>query len=428
MSIRNRRGLAVAVAAALAAAGLTTLPISAAQAAPGDPVVFGDSRLQACAELEVGLAPVTEGDAALVTSLSCDYLDINDLTGLEKFTGLEVLSLTGNQIGDLGPLSHLTSLEELSLALNQVSDISDLAGLHSLTALNLAFNQISDISPLANLNSLTALSLDGNQVTDAGPLGTLTSLTYLVLTTNQITDVSPLGHLTSLTYLYLSQNQITDVSALAGLNSLTLLWLDQNQITDISPLARLTDLTDLFLYKNLITDVSPLAGLNLLGVLSLDSNRIIDLSSLSGQAAAITTAHDQRPPDLSASVGAPISLHTVTHTDGSVLTGTITPNTYTVNPNGTVTFNAPGSYTFTWNQTVPGIATIFSGQFTIVVAASSPPPPPGVGGGTSAATDTLPWTGKDPWPEAGLALILLATGVFMRFLGRQRYRAAHRAT
>ena len=61
---------------------------------------------------------------------------IVDITGLDKFTGLESLKLNNSDITDISALENLTNLKILDLSNNKVSDISALENLTNLQELN----------------------------------------------------------------------------------------------------------------------------------------------------------------------------------------------------------------------------------------------------------------------------------------------------
>ena len=555
-----------------------------------------DPNLLACINSTLGGGraaddPLTELEAAGVTSLDCQSMGIASLTGLEAFTNLTVLMLDFNDITDVSPLAGLTALSDLYLSANQIADISPLAGLDSIAILNLPQNQIDDISSLAGLDTLTRLGLEWNQITDVSALAGLGSLDILGLDYNQISDISPLAGLVSVTYLTLDENLLLDLSALKDLApsvlrsaryqtppdvtalvgvpltlpeiidrdgnqvtptitspaggsysggplspvtfeangdytvtwsetafsgsfivtvasvadipdaalfacvdlalpgvpggrtvitnveaeslasldcssigisdltgleafaNLTDLKLADNQVADLGPLAGLTGLTVLDLSGNLIADASPLAALTGLAELYLDNNQITDLSPFGGMPGSIATANDQAPAGMTAQVGKPVSLYTITNHDGTEITGSITPGTFTVTskpaaagalattvampgvvaaaPTGTVVFTVPGVYTFTWSQAIgAGGPAVFSGQHQIVVTAGPPPPPvpnpPPGPAGQGAGTGALPWTGTDSRPVVALALALVATGLVLRLSRRTRYQPLHR--
>lgn len=144
-------------------------------------------------------------------------MNIDDLSGLEKFTLLRILNLNANRITDLSPLAGLSKLEELRLKSNAVNDLSALSSLKSLKVLNLRSNAVVSLAPLAGCDALTELDLCDNRITDLTPLSFLTHLDTLDLSYNQITDLSALYSLSSLRQLDLRGNPLTedDIAALS---------------------------------------------------------------------------------------------------------------------------------------------------------------------------------------------------------------------
>ena len=84
---------------------------------------------------------LTKVDLEKVTTL---YLSGNQLTevpnGLEKFTQLKGLNLSGNRLTDVTSLEKLTQLECLSLDNNQLTSVKGLEKLTQLTVLSLLNN------------------------------------------------------------------------------------------------------------------------------------------------------------------------------------------------------------------------------------------------------------------------------------------------
>ena len=151
---------------------------------------------------------LTKADLEKVPSL---YLSGNQLTevpnGLEKFTQLKGLNLSGNRLTDVTSLEKLTQLESLLLGNNKLTEVSN--GLEKLTQLKelyLSGNQLTDVKGLEKLTQLKELYLDGNQLTDVKGLEKLTQLKELHLDGNQLTDVRGLEKLTQLTRLDLRGN------------------------------------------------------------------------------------------------------------------------------------------------------------------------------------------------------------------------------
>ena len=151
------RGLSVALA--------VFLWLSVAAGAES-PVYFADSALEQAVEEKLGVSDPTPSDMLALTSLTCLYKGMSDLTGLESATNLWELSLCSNSIADLSPLSGLTNLGTLILEDNLVSDLSPLSGLADLRILILESNLISDISPLLTLTSLIHLNLGENPLNE----------------------------------------------------------------------------------------------------------------------------------------------------------------------------------------------------------------------------------------------------------------------
>jgi internalin A len=164
-----------------------------------EPIVFADPNLESTVLRVLGIQdrPVTQKDAYQVQSLDLHHEipsdeAFSDLTGLEYFVNLELLSLNGNDISDLSPIGGLARMKSLVISFNEISDLSPLSGMPQLEVLDAKNNQISDLSPLARLTKIWELQMISNQITDVSPLSTLKNLRVLILRDNLITDYSPL--------------------------------------------------------------------------------------------------------------------------------------------------------------------------------------------------------------------------------------------
>ncbi len=173
---------------------------------PEDPdavVVFADPLFERLVREYTGMpdGPITAKQAAQEEYLDFsmqwqetipDDIRIHDLTGIEYFINLKVLSLNFHAVGDISMLPGLMKLKELELGGNGFNDLSVLADMPNLTRLTLFGNDIEDISPLAGLTKLTHLQLEHNRITDISALSGMTALTTLWLTDNPIADYSPI--------------------------------------------------------------------------------------------------------------------------------------------------------------------------------------------------------------------------------------------
>lgn len=296
-----------------------------------EPVVLTN----ACNDANKKQIALISGGSYLFLRLSLDSVNdgaVVDLTGLEEFGSLQVLSLNNNNLRDISKLANLTSLQQLWLNDNRLdsenwSTITDnltqlsilylnnnnmntisssISNLSELGNLYLVNNGISDVSPLAQATTLTVLDLSENsRINDLSGLVQgefactpsvlkmentgLTSLpnssiierafahlTSLNLNGNQITDIS-IPNLTSahnLDELYLNSNRISDTSGFRGITSLKKLFLDNNQITNISGLTYLTRLSELHLNGNRINDITGINSLPALATLDLKNQTL----------------------------------------------------------------------------------------------------------------------------------------------------------
>lgn len=216
-----------------------------------DPVFMPDPLLKTCIEEALGLPDPMVSDMLALTSLHCNRLDVEDLTGLEQAENLQSLTVSNGLVVQIEPLSQLHKLETLNISNNRISDLSPLSGLSQLHYLNVHENKIKDFSPLAGLHRLESLVIRENRFSDISPLANLTSLKHLDLNEgDHLTDISPLAGLENLEQLFLSNNRLRDISALAQLGKLRHLELRNNNIQDIKALSRLIHLQRLDLRQN----------------------------------------------------------------------------------------------------------------------------------------------------------------------------------
>ena len=231
---------------------------------PGGQVHIPDSNLRAVVAEALGKntnAPITVEEMKGLGELDVRHSSVQDLTGIQFATNLNLLHLAHNQISDLSPIGGLINLRVLHISDNPLSDISPVKGLENLTDLFVHDTQISDLSPLAGLANLEYINSWGSPFADLSPLAGLTKLANVNICGAEFSDLSPLGNLIGLKELYLAGNGITDISPLAALTGLNRLDLEKNNISDISPLSGLTNLKWMGVENNNISDFSPLAGL-----------------------------------------------------------------------------------------------------------------------------------------------------------------------
>lgn len=123
---------------------------------------------------------ITVAEAKTVTRLNLAYEEwqkyisekepISSIAGLENFTSLESLDLSGNAITDIAPLSALTNLKALILTGCAAENYAPLASLTNLRVLILDHSTIADPTPLLALPNLSCLYLEGSQIRNYFPL------------------------------------------------------------------------------------------------------------------------------------------------------------------------------------------------------------------------------------------------------------------
>ena len=100
---------------------------------------------------------------------------IEDLSGLERFSALDTVDLSGNELFNVIQLQYSPSrltIRVLNLSGNKLRDINALSTLTAIEELDLSFNQIESLQPLMKLTTLRRLDLTGN-VLDAASLDAL---------------------------------------------------------------------------------------------------------------------------------------------------------------------------------------------------------------------------------------------------------------
>ena len=104
-----------------------------------------------------------------ISELKLGGLGIEDLTGLERFSALVNVDLSGNDLYNVIQLQFSPcrlTLRSLNLSCNKLSDIGALSSLGAIEELDLSFNQIESVQALMKLTTLRRLDLTGNAVSE----------------------------------------------------------------------------------------------------------------------------------------------------------------------------------------------------------------------------------------------------------------------
>lgn len=249
---------------------------------------------------------------------------LRDISGVESYSNISMLSFDANFIEDVSPLAKMPQLTSLWLSGNPISDISPISDLKNIHTLNLSNLGIRDIRSLGAYPKLKQLWLSRNNIKDISPVARYKELILLDVTDNNIENIDVVAKLPILQWLFAARNYISapiqlpdsmfqlvlshnDIGTLDWMNDLYLpdleyLSVANNKIRDLSPVVKsgmlfyldfssnqvyelpdLSNLSQLLIVKgrdNKLANISQLQKASMLGVLDLRRNRITDVSSL----------------------------------------------------------------------------------------------------------------------------------------------------
>ncbi|MDQ0227173.1 leucine-rich repeat domain-containing protein [Metabacillus niabensis] len=131
--------------------------------------------------LKLNRDEIYPSDLEKLTSLDVSYLDIHDLTGLEKATNLTELNLTGNSLSNYSSIQKLTSLKSLNLSETDFADLTALSSLKNLEVLDINLTNVTDISAITNHPALKELNLSYLELHTLSPIQQLNQLTTLIV-------------------------------------------------------------------------------------------------------------------------------------------------------------------------------------------------------------------------------------------------------
>lgn len=112
-------------------------------------IKFPDKNLEAAVRRQINKnnGSILKSEIYKLHSLNGENCSIIELTGIENFANLAILTLGGNSITNIDKIKELKNLEYLELNNNKIRDISPLKNLTKLKTLWLAGNEITDYSP-----------------------------------------------------------------------------------------------------------------------------------------------------------------------------------------------------------------------------------------------------------------------------------------
>ena len=111
---------------------------------------------------------------------------ITNLTGLEYFTSLENLNLSGNNITSVEPISNLLTLKKLDISRNEssINDLDTLTKLTNLIDVNFASSKLTNIDFMSTYSQLQILDVSGNSISSLDSIAGILNLQKLNIANN----------------------------------------------------------------------------------------------------------------------------------------------------------------------------------------------------------------------------------------------------
>ncbi|WP_291150947.1 T9SS type A sorting domain-containing protein [Flavobacterium sp. UBA7680] len=206
---------------------------------------------------------------APLTSLDVTDSSIKDLTGIEAFRELTVLTASKNQLTTLN-LSSNKSLFSVNLRENKLKNINIQSNV-SLRGLGVSKNELTTLDVSQNIN-LTSLNADNNQLTSLD-LSKNLQLNNAVVFNNQLTTLD-LSKNNALVFVLCSGNKLTSLN-LKNAPNLTNLSCHENLLTSLDVSANI-NLTDFTCYRNALTSLDVTKNTKL-GFIDCSYNKITAL-------------------------------------------------------------------------------------------------------------------------------------------------------
>ncbi len=223
--------------------------------------------------LNLDYAEIYEDDWCL--SVTGNDLQIYDLEGIQYFSNISCLIISGYSLENIPDLSGLTNLTSLQIEqVPNITSLGDLSCLSSLTYLSVRYTGLTTIN-LFGISSLEDLFISNNDsLTVISGLSGLTNLNSLGIQRNNLTNIPSLSGLDNLTDLYTEESMllnVPDISELVNLNHVA--FVNCQQITNLPDLSGLINLEILqIVYCSQLTELPELSGLESLTSLVLVGN------------------------------------------------------------------------------------------------------------------------------------------------------------
>lgn len=217
-------------------------------------------------ELDIAEAATLPGILDLANS------NISNAEGIQYFTSITTLRLSGNQLSSLPDISGLSSLENFYASDNQLVNLPDFSNMENLRDFQVMNNQLTELPDFTNNNDLRSLYCSNNQLRTLADLSHLPQLHNLVMGNNPIEQILDFSLCPNLLQLHIHKIDTDTIIGLADLTKLEVLFAWENRIKDLSELNENTTLKELVVFHNALKDLPVLDNKPDLDVLDINSN------------------------------------------------------------------------------------------------------------------------------------------------------------
>ena len=231
---------------------------------------FPDVNFRTYINAQYGSGGVLTSDVrSNVEYMDVSYMNIKNLTGIQYFNGLKMLSCGNNQLTSLD-VSNCTALTELYCNDNQLKtlNVSNCTALWNLSCGN---NQLADLD-LSGCTALENLSCGYNQLRGLD-VSRCAELVYLSCGNNQLTNLD-VSDRAALATLYCEKNQLTNLNV-DNCTALQSLLCDDNQLINLD-VSDCISLESLHCFNNQLTSLN-VTGCTRLKYLSCGWNALTSL-------------------------------------------------------------------------------------------------------------------------------------------------------
>jgi len=253
-------------------------------------VLISDTNFKSFLNLNYSSVMDISGDSLIIAeaakktgTFDCRFEEINDLHGIEYFTGISEILCYYNNLTELPDLSNLTLLTYLDCGKNELTNISQLP--ISLEVLGFTNNPISVFPNLSTNVALKNIYCSETEIESIPDLSANIALEGLSCYSNsKLTSLPDLSANVALESLTCYANEIETLPSFSENINLTVLNCFSNNLNSLPDLSNNSALEDLNCAYNNITHLPDLSGNPQLRVLKCSGNKITNIPDLSNNA------------------------------------------------------------------------------------------------------------------------------------------------